>query len=295
MVTPIFTTQLADYICHLIKQNQMKTILTFFTISLLAFTFACSDKTSDPAPAAPSPALSTNPANCKLAKLTFSNGRVVNYVYNAEGFISEMIDDDMSTKFIYTNGLLTNQKNAFLEMKFAYSGTDLSNIELLDNAGTKLGDYVVTLTPNKQINTLTVANPGSAFSSFNGVVTTFTYDAAGNNTLIEVKNGTTLIAKTEYSNFVNVRSHLTTQKGLIFSNYTSPLSVLEQAPFWKYPNTTPNAYKRSTILDENMQPTATMKVVVDYTYERVANESGLLKSRTVVGGGSATYEYTGCK
>ena len=271
----------------------MKNSLLFLTTILIAFIVSCSEKKADP-----TPSLSTNPADCKLSKITFSDGsNPFDYKYNADGNVSEISIGSTVHTFTYTNGLLSNQKNSSLELKYTYTGTVLSNIEFLDGTGAKLGDFVVTLTPGGQISTLTVANPNVTYNSFNGVVTTFTYDAAGNNTLIEVKNGTTLIAKTEYSNFVNVRSHLTTNKGMILGTNTSPVAVLDQAPFLKYPNTTPNSYKRSTILDANLQPTATLSVVEDFTYERIANESGVQKERkTLTGGsGSAFYAYTGCK
>lgn len=268
----------------------MRKILIAASVAGVMLFMSCSEKKVDPVSN-----LSTNPADCRLSKINFSGGGSISYTYNADGNISEMLDGGFSTTFLYTNGVLSSQKNSLLELKYTYTNADLSNIEFLDGAGAKLGDFVVTLTPNKQISTLTVANPNATYKSFNGVITTYSYDAAGNNTLIEVKNGTTLIAKTEYGSFVNVRSHLITLKGLIFSNYNSPLAVLEQAPFWKYPNTSPNTYKRSTTLDANLQVTATMSVVDDFTYERIANESGVQKERKTIGGGSAAYEYTGCK
>ncbi|MFN0049909.1 MAG: hypothetical protein ACKVOU_12370 [Cytophagales bacterium] len=273
----------------------MKNKLLLIIPILIAFAFSCSETKEEPKPTS---SLSTNPADCKLSKITFSDGfSPFDYKYNADGNVSEITNGSTVHTFTYSNGLLSNQKNSSLELRYTYTGTVLSNIEFLDGTGAKLGDYVVTMTPAGQISTLTVANPNAVYNSFNGVVTTFTYDASGNNTLIEVKNGDNLIAKTEYSNFVSVRSHIVTNKGMILPTSTSPVTLLDYSPFLKYPNTTPNAIKRSTILDSNLQPTATLTVVEDFTYERIANESGLQKERKVLtgGSGSAFYEYTGCK
>lgn len=255
------------------------------------------------------PLISTNPSDCKLAKVYFGNKSFNEYdapTYNTDGTVAKLESYSsgeifLTTTFTYANGLLINQKNKRLEVKYTYTNNDLSNAELIDNSGTKIGDLAIVLNANKQIASITVKNPNATYALFTNAVSTYTYDANGNNTLIQIKDANAnLVSTISYSDFVAVKSHFTTFKGLVFDAFTSPIDFLQFPPILKYSNYTPTKFKKSTILDDNLMPTATMTLVAEDEFQRIPNESGLQIERKTTKSfsgstGSNYYEYTGCK
>ncbi len=255
------------------------------------------------------PLISTNPSDCKLAKIYFGDKAYNEYdavTYNTDGTVAKIESFsgsllNNSTNFTYANGKLINQKNNKIKINYSYTNNDLSNAELIDFVGDKIGDLAIKLNANKQIESITIKNPNASYALFTNAVATYAYDGNGNNTLIEIKDANNnLISTISYSNFVPVRSHYTTYIGLMFDAFSSPLDFLQYPPVLKYSNYTPSKFKRSTILDENLLPTAKMAVVIDDEYQRIPNKSGLQIERKTIKSltgntGTNYYEYTNCK
>jgi YD repeat-containing protein len=254
------------------------------------------------------PALSTNPDDCKLSKIFYGSQNSSfydEYSYNSEGKVESVTSNDGSSSplkmtFTYQSGLLISQKsNTGSETKYTYNGSDLSKVQLLDKAGKSIGDLIVGLDTEKRIKTLTVKNASPDFAIYEGIISNFTYDATGNCTLIELKLGSFIVAKTEYSNFINVRSHYTAMKGLVFDPFNGPTEYLQNAPVWKFgPASSALNIKGTSFIDGAGKPLATPSVNTDVELKRTGNESGLMIQRTTIkpaGTSPIFYEYKGCK
>ncbi|MCP9770926.1 hypothetical protein EGI22_23730 [Lacihabitans sp. LS3-19] len=282
----------------------MKTPKKIFSIIFAFLAFSCeTTETVDPNP------LSTNPSDCKISKIYFGANKSSDYdsfSFNADGTVSQIKNLEsgkviLTTDFTYNNGILSSQKNSSIELKYSYTNGDLSNVQLQDAYGTKIGDFKVNLNSSKQVSKLTIASPNATYALFDGASSNFTYDTDGNVSLIEIKasNGL-LLSKVEYGGFVKIRSHYTTLKGLIFDQFTNPIDFFRFPLVYKYSNNAPTTFKYSTILDGNNMPTSSMTVIQDEEYSRTANESGLQIQRKTIrsnvgNSGSNFYEYDFCK
>lgn len=281
--------------------------MKLFTTSLLALLFgllSCQPK-NDPDPGS----LSTNPDDCVLTKISYSATSYDVPAYDSRGLITSIQSYANSAKTaLYTNvfdtdGKITSQNLNGFNVNYVYAGTTLTKIQLLDAAKALLGEYAVTFNAAGRIGNLKVQNTAAAYSSFEGYNSTFTYDSQGNCTNIELKDNKGLIlSRTVYSNFVAVRSHITKFKNQYINPYTN--SVMENLQFsliYRQPDTSPNRIEFYSALNSTGDYTGTLTKVSDYTYQRTANQSGMMAQRsyTVIGitneSGSATYEYSGCR
>ena len=70
----------------------MKNLSKLMSIAIVVFALSCVQTKTDPAPNQPPTSnLSTNPTDCKLAKITFSDGSTpYTYKYNTDGTVSEL-------------------------------------------------------------------------------------------------------------------------------------------------------------------------------------------------------------
>lgn len=253
---------------------------------------------------------STNPDDCQISKIYYgpqSDGYYDAFSFNSERNVSKIKSYSegklyLTISFSYSEGRLISQKSENGEVKYSYVNGELSLVQLNDNEGKKIGELAITLDANKRIKAFTLQNLNTTYSLYNGVVTTFSYDTNGNCLLIESKTPAgILLTKTEYSDYVNIRSHYTTYRGVIFDPFNEPLDYLRYVPVWKYGTSAPNKVRITAYVDANTgKPLTTPEVLMDVEYKRTANESGLMIERQLIKsltGSTSTnyYEYTGCR
>ncbi|MBN8825635.1 MULTISPECIES: hypothetical protein [unclassified Spirosoma] len=282
----------------------MKFIATSLLVLLISL-LSCQTK-NDPDPAN----ASTNPDDCLLTKITYSATSYDIPTFDSRGLVTSIQSYENGAKTsLYTNvydadGKITSQSLNGLNVRYVYSGTTLTKIQLLDpTAQSVLGEYAVTFDASGRISNLKVQNTVSAYSGFEGLNSTFTYDSQNNCTNIDLKDDQgRVLYRTVYSNFVAVRSHITKFKNQYINPYTS--TVLENLQFagpYKQPNTSSNHVELYSAFDVNNNYTGTLAKIYDYTYQRTANQSGMMAKRTYTTtgltneSGTTTYEYSGCQ
>lgn len=280
-------------------------IIALSLVTLLCGLLACQSK-NNPDPAGSS----TNPDDCVLTKIVYSSTSYDVPAYDSRGLITSIQSYSSGAKTeLYTNvfdadGKITSQNLNGMNIRYVYSGTTLTKIQLLDpTAQVVVGEYAVTFDAAGRIGNLKVQNTIAAYNGFEGINSTFTYDSQNNCTNIDVKDAQgQVIYRTIYSNFVNVRSHITKFKNQYLNPYTS--TVMENLQFagpYKQPNTSPNRVEVYTPYDAKGTYTGVLTKSYDYVYQRTANQSGMIIKRTYTTTGvsndseTTTFEYSGCQ
>ncbi|WP_080056589.1 hypothetical protein [Spirosoma aerolatum] len=281
----------------------MKFIATNLLVLLISL-LACQSK-NEPDPAN----LSTNPDDCVLTKIVYSSTSYDVPSYDSRGLITSIQSYENGSKTaLYSNvydadGKIISQNLNGLNFRYVYSGSTLTKIQLVDATQAVLGEYGVTFDAAGRIGNLKVQNTGTAYKLYEGYNSTFTYDSQNNCTQIDLKDSQGLImSRTVYSNFVAVRSHITKFKNQYLNPFTS--SVTENLQFagpYKLPNTSPNHVEIYSPYDMTGNYTGTLTKTTDYTYQRTANQSGMVTKRTYTttglanDSGTTSYEYSGCQ
>lgn len=277
-------------------------VLGLFVPALLTLLLSCNRDA--PAPDASG---STNPADCRIDRIFYdeNNGDTYDaYTYGPDGNVAKV--DFVtggtllySTTYTYANGLLVRQRTTgFDGIDYTYNGTDLTNARLLSDKGQPIGDMAVTLDASKRISTLTLRNLTGEFMPFEGLVSTFSYDASGNCTQVEAKlpNGF-VVQRMAYSNFSPARSYYTTLRGLYFDPNFTTTDYVTFAPVWKFGPQGPNQSTLTRFIDDSNQPLATPNVTTTRLI-RTANQSGMTTVRQTdppANGITIYYRYTGCQ
>jgi hypothetical protein len=251
---------------------------------------------------------STN--DCVLTKIIYSPSKYDIPTYDSRGLITSVQSYANGAKTaLYTHdfdndGKLISQNLNGLHFRYDYEGDMLTKIQLLDPTSQGiLGEYGVSFDAAGRIGTLTVQNTASLYKMYEGYNSTFTYDSLGNCTIVDLKdNQGRVVSRTVCSDFVPIQSHVTLFKNHYINPFTASVTENLQFPLlYKQPNTCPNHVEVYSAFSSTGAYTGKFTKTTDYSYQRTANQRGLLTQRTYTtsgmtnGSGTTRYEYSGCQ
>lgn len=252
----------------------------------------------------------TNPDDCVLTKIVYSSTSYDVPTYDSRGlitFVQSYSNGTQTGQYVHvfdSDGKIISQNLKGLNFRYVYEGKTLTKIQLLEpKSQSVLGEYGVTFDSSGRIGKLNVQNTAGMYRAYEGYSSTFTYDSQDNCTSVDLKdNQGRLMSRTVCSDFVPIRSFATKFKNHYISPFTSSVTENLQFPLpYRQPNTCPNHVEIFSGISRTGTFTDTMTKTTDYTYQRTANQSGMMTKRMYTttgmsdGSGSTTYEYSGCQ
>ncbi len=270
----------------------MKNLLLFSFFCLLGLS-ACKTNEADP---------TLNPDNCVLNKVVFSGTDYNEFIYDSKGlmitlqkYIANKKDAFVSNTYDTDGKIIAQKLTDATEVKYIYNGSVLTKVQFSDDSKLVIAEYAMSFDANGRISNIKMQNTKGSYLYYENYASAFSYDANGNCIKIDLSDEKgRVISRTEYSEFVAVRSHFLKYKNLYFDPLNDLISNLSLAGPYKFPVTSANRVKTYSTYDNRNVYTGVFVLLSDFSITRNPNLSGMMKER-VSNGKTTTYEYSGCQ